>query len=803
MKSQEVEHRMSVIKRRTLQVLEWPELCRRLAEQAMSPLGAGLCLALMPEESGEMVRRQTALTTEMADLLQWEGRVPLVGFADLRPVLLGCGRGERLTGPELRQVGDFLGGVGKLRAFLMRRGERCPSLVDMAGLMQELASLRESVDVAIDGDGHVREDASPGLKSLRRAARHRREAILGRLDGFVRDRDAARVLQDAYYTVREGRFVLPVRADSRGSLGGIVHDISASGATHFLEPPWLVEMNNELRVAELEVQKELERILEQLSAGVAESADVIGGNLDLMAQLDLVHAKARLSRAIGGTAVPAGAEGEWTLRGLRHPLLALREIRVIPSDLFLEPADRILVISGPNAGGKTVLLKAVGLAALMVRAGMHVPADEGSRLPFLPSVFADIGDQQDIQQDVSTFSGHMRNIRDILAEAKEDSLVILDELAGSTDPQEGAALALAILDELDKRGCRVLVTTHYPQLKAWGQGRKGARNGAMEFDWERMAPTYRLRLGIPGQSSALEVARRMGLPEKTLESAAGRLRGDEIRLEALLREIERQRSALEEERRRDAELRVRLEEAVSRQELTLRAIREEKEAFRLEKRRKLAAEIQEARQRIRDAMKDLAAARRRPEVDRVRAAVADVERDLRPSPPVRTRVPIPLGRAHSGDAVEILALGQKGVLLDDPATARRRVRVQVGAMEVLVEPHDLGGAEPMVGPAGGAAARSGEVGTLLREVSPEIDLRGMRVEDALEEVERYLDQALLSRRDEVRVIHGHGTGALKKAVRQWLSGCSWIGGFRAGARGEGGDGATVVLLKRGDPGSAA
>jgi DNA mismatch repair protein MutS2 len=792
------------IEARTLELLEWPELCARLETHAVSPLGAYLCRTLLPQASDRAAALQMELTREMIEVLTREGRIPLDSFPDLSSLLGRAARGEGLSGQELRQVAGFLGVVRGVRVFLQARRDRFPGLADRVSALQEAAQVRESVVSAIDEDGNVREDASPKLKALRREARSRREAVLSRLEGFLRDRESARSLQDSYYTVREGRFVLPVRADARGALGGIVHDISASGATHFVEPPWLVELNNQLRVASLEVEKEIQRILGELSCAVAATEEAIRVDQEVMAHLDLIHARARLSMSYQGSVPQISAQGEVAIRGLRHPILALRNVGVVANDLVLDPGARMLVISGPNAGGKTVLLKAAGLAALMARAGLAIPADAGSRLPFFTGVFADIGDQQDLHEDVSTFSGHMRNVRLILEAADQGSLVLLDELAGSTDPHEGTALALAVLERLQSQGSRVLVSTHYAAVKAWAQDRPGVKNAAMGFDWERMVPTYRLHPGLAGRSSALEIAGRMGLPEGVLADAAARLRGDEVNLEALLREVERQRQILDAREEQGRLLNARLAEAVALQEKLATSLRQEREAFLREKRGRLSSEIREARQRIREALRSLERSAAGRDVEAARAVIRGVEAGMRPPPLAPARAPLPLGAVHAGDPVEVLPIGQRGILLDEPSDSRGRLRVRVGGKELSVQRDSLGGVEAPGGP-GPARVPGAEIrGPAAGEIPSELDLRGMRVDEALESVARYLDQALLGRRHEVRIVHGHGTGALKQAVRQWLSQCPWIGGVRPGQRGEGGDGATVVWwMDERAPGGAA
>jgi len=784
-----------------LGLLEWPELCGQLAGYALSSKGAALCKSLVPCISELEAARQRSLTSEMVLFYGKHGLLPIGESGDMEPLLLRAQRGERLLGKELTQVSEFLGSVAGVRKALLREQESYPGLWGIAQALDDLAGLREAIEGAIDKEGSVTDQASPRLRLLRREARQRREAVIRRMEDFLRRQEASGFLQDSYYTLRENRFVLPVRADARSRLGGIVHDISSSGATCFLEPPWLVELNNNLKVAELEVEKEVERILSSLSSSVGLAAETLRVDLEVLARLDMIQAKARLSCALGGCEPVRSHQGEVVLRGLRHPLLVLRGKDVVVNDLVMGPQEQVVVISGPNAGGKTVLLKALGLAALMAKAGLHIAADPGSKLPFFSKIFADIGDQQDIQQDFSTFSAHMRNLKEILQSASHGSLVLVDELAGSTDPQEGAALALAILERLMEKGALVVATTHYPQLKAWAQARPGALNAAMEFDWERLTPTYRLRQGLPGQSSALEIARKMELPEEVLEPALKRLKGDEIRLEALLRELQQQRNWLEEERSKAAAARMRLEELACNQELLVQSLREEKESFLREKRKRLSSEIQEAREKIRDILACLSGTPSRKKIQESRLELEELAAGLRDGVPLPLEKILPLGEAKPGDRVHVIPLGQEGILMDDPSSGKGRVRVLLGRMEVWVDTDSLGG----VGSTKSQERRAGQEPLSGKwrppgaEIPAQLDLRGKRADEALEELAQYLDRALLGPRLEVRIIHGHGTGALKRAVRQWLSECSWISGFRPGSRGEGGDGVTMVSLKGGGP----
>lgn len=784
-----------------MELLEWPELCRQLAGYALSSTGAALCRKLVPGASQSQAAREMALTSQMVLFQQKCGLLPIADPGDMESLLARAERGERLLGRELAQVAEFLRGVAGVKNALMKDQELHPGLWGVAQALEDAPGLREAIEGAVDKDGNVVDQASPKLRMFRKEAKQRRQAIVRRLEDLVRSQEASGFLQDNYYTLRENRFVLPVRVEARARLGGVVHDISSSGATCFLEPPWLVELNNSLKLAELEVEKEVERILGALSSSVAEFAQTLRVDQEVLASLDMIQARARLSVALGGSE-PAYVTGNgMALRGLRHPLLVLRGKDVVANDLVMGPEERAVVISGPNAGGKTVLLKALGLAALMAKAGLHLPADQGSRIPFFEKVFADIGDQQDIQQDFSTFSAHMRNLREILQAASQGSLVLLDELAGSTDPQEGAALGLAVLERLMEKGALVVATTHYPQLKAWAQGRPGALNAAMEFDWDRLAPTYRMRQGVPGQSSALEIARKMELPDEVLESALKRLKGEEIRLEALLRELQRERNALEQERGKAAKARARLEELAARGQALVQSLKEEREAFLRDKRRRLSSEIQEARERIRELLASLSGTPSRRKVQHSRLELEHLAEALRPEVSSLPQKILPLGKARPGDRVHVIPLGQGGILMDDPSSARGRVRVLVGRMEVSVDTGSLGVVESPPSQAHRPEDRPvpGEPRAPEPEIPAQLDLRGKRVDEALEELARYLDKALLGPRPEVRIIHGHGTGALKHAVRKWLSECSWISGFRPGAKGEGGDGVTVVFLTEGRP----
>lgn len=782
--------------RETLESLQWEELCQELSKRASGPLGAQLCNALMPETSREDSIRSLSLTREMAGLREEEGGLPLHQLLDLTPVIDDALRGKILSGRELLEVLKTLEAVRSVRAFIEKNRQKAPGLWELAQGLQELTPLRATLSGSIDNEGELREENFPRLRSLRRRAARLREDVIGRLEAFIRDPSRSRVLQDRYYTLRERRYVLPVRTEAKGLIQGIIHDLSSSGHTCYLEPPWLVEMNNAWRMAEAEAQKETERILESLSREVARSADALLQDLRVMGLLDLINAKARLSLELGGAMPQIVDNGEIWLPALRHPLMVLRGVDAVPNDVYLGPSERILVISGPNAGGKTVLLKAVGLAVMMAKAGLFVAAAEGCRLPFFSKVLADMGDPQDLSRHISTFSGHMRNIKTILQSATTDTLMLLDELAGSTDPQEGASLARAVLEELLERGSRAVVTTHYGPLKAWALSKDGVISGSMEFDSKLLEPTYRLQLRSVGVSSALETAAKSGIPRRIIDRARSFLEKGDLEFERAVSELEKQREALERETEKLNKLRMELDWELKRSRVLNEALRSEKEAFVREKRKRLSREIQDAKRKLKESLMELSNLSSAKGIHDIRRKIKEVEEDLRiPISPPEEFEPIDLDEARAGLMVYVLPLGKAGVLLDEPKGPRGRVRVLVEDKEVWVSPGALGRT------GGPLKAKEGPKPVEIRwegrgaTVARTLDLRGKRVEDALEEMERFVHGAISRSADmELIIIHGHGTGALKRAVRQWLSECEWISEFRPGEEGEGGDGVTVVRV---------
>lgn len=769
--------------------LGWPEIVEFLARQAALPITAERCRALPFLEEPGTVRERLAVVWEGVLLLKEGSHIPLSSFTDPRPFLARANKGAVLEGIELRGIHDLLEQVESVRSFLIRKKEEASRLFQIAVQLEPPVGLRQKIAAAVDPEGRIQEGATPALRALTAEAARAREAITDQLEKILRSPRYEKILQEPYYTEREGRYVLPFKIADQNKEGGVVHDLSASGATAFVEPRELVGSNNRLRVAQLAVSREVERILRSLSEEVGREAGRLTRNLEILAEIDLLRASANLAERIGGICPKVNAGGAIGLFEARHPLLLLRKGSIVPNDIFLEEGHRALILSGPNTGGKTVLLKTVGLLALMVRAGLPIPCREGSEIPLFPAVIADIGDDQDLSRDLSSFSAHLLKILAILETAPGGSLILLDELVTSTDPAEGAALAAAILTELADRGMRIVTTTHYPSLKGLAQADPRFLNGSLAFDLERLAPTYRLVLGTPGRSAALEMAARLGLPASILERAKEHLRPNETTLERIISELERERRNAEEERRRLEALRAEAEAAAAAQkEGAARWAMSERE-IQKKIRQKVAEAVAEARSEIATLMASLKEKRDPALIKKGRAVLEEIGQKAGDTAARKEPSSAP-GPLQVGRRVEVLPLGKQGVLLDPPGGSKK-VRVQIGNQTLSVSPEAIEGVIE-------EKREEGPPAPVFKSAGPAestVDLVGKRVEEALEILERFLDRAILGNGREIRLVHGHGSGKLKKAVREYLPTSPYVARFRPGDLLEGGDAVTIITLK--------
>jgi DNA mismatch repair protein MutS2 len=795
------------VSHKSLERLEWPEILARLARAAETPQArarlaepgpAGVPGTALFEPDAGSVRERLAETAEALALLEAGVAPGLSGVADLAPVLARARKGGSLEPAALLGVAETLAALEATARLLRGRAEAAPLLAARVQEIPPFAALRADIEGTLDPAGEVRDGASPVLAEARSSARRLAAEIQVRVARMIRDPAVAPHLSDAWFTVRSDRFVLPVRADARGSVRGIVHDASRSGTTLFVEPEALVEPNNRHKQAELAAAQEVERLLRELSQAVADAADEIEPALAAMAHLDLAFARARLARAEACVRPEVREAGELDLRVLRHPLIPADE--AVGNDFRLGDALRVLVLSGPNAGGKTVAMKSVALAVLMARAGLFVPAAAPARLDAFDAVLSDIGDEQDLREHLSTFSAHMANLAQIVARADPRSLVVLDEVGVGTDPGEGAALAQAVLEALADAGARVVVTTHYNLLKEMADVDPRFANASVELDPETLAPTYRLRAGHPGSSSASAVAARMGMRRDVLERADDLLSREDRRLDALLRELAASRVTLERERdearrlRREseavrAEYTARLEKLTARRDELYRTMRQDLDRAFREAHQSVASVVREL-QRGGASARD--AARARDELRELAQQAPPPPAGDSPPPPQRLP-PIDWNRARPGDPVA-LAGGGSATLVALP-DRRGRVAVRQGSARVVV-PMELVGRAGEVPPA--PAAR------LPREPAPappaggtaECDLRGLRADEAQDRLIEALDAAAGAGRSALRVIHGIGTGALRRAVREHLSTSPYVARFAAEPPERGGEGATLVELNR-------
>jgi len=793
----------------TLARLEWPRLLELAAAQAASARGAEALRAQGFPATHAGVRERLAHTSEARRLVDAGAEPPFGGVADLRAPLAELARGRTLAARELAQILATLEAAGRVRASLAGHAELAPGLAALAATLPDLRALARALAAVVTPAGEVRDDASPELRRLHRRVRELEAEIERQMARHLRDPDLQAHLQDSFATFRESRPVLPIRVDARQRVRGILHDVSSSGTTVFIEPEDVVEAGNRLRLAQTELAREVERLLAELCDRVREAAPELDASGATLEALDAAFARGRLSRRAGAREPELAGGGGLALRGLRHPLLLLEAglapEDVVPNDVALQDGARCLVISGPNAGGKTVAAKAVGLAALSLRAGLHVCCDEGSLLPIVDAVFAEIGDEQDLRAGLSTFSARMANLAAVVAEADESSLVIADEIGEGTEPGEGAALAQAILEALVERGALVLATTHFNRLKELAGSDARFANASAEFDPDTLLPTFRIHLGQPGSSGAMWVAQRMGLAGDVVERARELMDREDSRLEALTRGLSELRQELEAERRVALRMREESEVARAAYESRLALLRSAREQALAAMKADLEAAFARARAEIAHVVRALqrgdaapgpAANRAQAELARIRERTAAAERAQSESQPEPSapRAEVPDLALVAGARVELAGVRTPALVLEPP-DRRGRIAVRVGAARTVVA------RERVLRVLGGEAARPRAAGhvSVRREVADEpsqleCDLRGLRVDEALERADAALQRLLGRGGGRVTFIHGHGTGALRDAIRSWLRGVRGVEKFEPGGPREGGNGVTVATL---------
>ena len=791
---------------KALKTLEYNKIIDKLTEFAGSALAKEMCRNLQPSTDLYEIQALQKETSDALSRIYQKGAVSFRGVRDIRGSIKRLEIGAIIGINELLSICSLLDVCSKVKAY--SRNDRDPDFEDsleaMFQALQPLTPVSSEIRRCIASEEELNDDASPALFKIRRSMRQINDKVHAQLQTMVNG-SARTYLQDAVVTMRNGRYCIPVKAEHRGHIPGMIHDQSSTGSTLFVEPMAVIKLNNDLRELELKEEKEIEMILATLSARCGEETEALRDDLDLLTKLDFIFARAQLSRSMNGTQPDFNEEGRILIKKGRHPLLDKK--KVVPIDIQLGKDFELLIITGPNTGGKTVSLKTVGLFTLMGQAGLHIPAFDHSELSVFHEVFADIGDEQSIEQSLSTFSAHMTNTVSILKEADDRSLVLFDELGAGTDPTEGAALAIAILSNLHRRGSRVMATTHYSELKVFALSTPGVENGCCEFDVETLRPTYRLLIGVPGKSNAFAISQKLGLSQDIIEEAKTHLTKQDEDFEDLLADLEQKRVTIEQERdqinsykEEIRELKQRLESKQEKLDLSRDKILREAN----EQARNILQEAKDyADTTIRNFQKygkaaGVSAKDMEKERGKLREKMSTVDKKLsaKNAAPKKSHKQLTAKDLHIGDSIKVLSLNLKGTVSTLP-DAKGNLFVQMGILRSQVNIRDLEKLDDTV-ITGGNFSKTGSGKIKMSKsasVSTEINLLGKTVDEAIMELDKYLDDAYIAHLPSVRIVHGKGTGALRKGVHNYLRRQKHVKSYRLGEFGEGDAGVTIVEFK--------
>jgi len=787
--------------KKVLQKLEYPEIIRMLVNKCSTNYGKELAQEVKPITDLYEINHRLDETTEAKELLRLFPNFSLGGVHDIRPYIRRAKMNGVIEAAEFLQIYDTIKAAAQIIDFFKELELPLPILRTIVNGMHQFPVMEQKIRKTITQDGEVADQASPELSRIRRHLRSLQGKSREKLESMIRNPEITKYLQDPIISIRGDRFVLPVRQEYRSQVPGIIHDQSGSGATLFIEPMQVVEINNELQHYEIMERAEVTRILRELTGYVEKSAEFLSETALSLAELDLALAKGKLSANLDCGRPKVNEEGIIHLNQARHPLIPGK---VVPITVYLGDAFDAMIVTGPNTGGKTVVLKTVGLLTLMAQSGLHIPAETGSEMTVFNSVFADIGDEQSIAQSLSTFSAHMTNIIEICRQADSRSLVLLDELGAGTDPAEGSALAMAIIDQLLKQGAKLIVTTHYSELKSFAAGQERVENASVEFDVDTLQPIYRLLMGIPGRSNAFEISLRLGLPENIVEQAKSFISQEKARTARFLADLETNQLLSEKERQEAEELR--------RQASQVLEWAKKKEEEAKDKANKIIAKAQEealtivmkARKESEAVLKEIREQQRlgllqtgMQKVQKAREALKDAEEELQER--IEKNQPVSEVKPEDisiGDQVFIRRLNQKAVVIEKP-NSQGEVAVQAGIIKLSVKLTDI---ELLNEKKDAEEGTKTGVGTIVKEkaktMNPELDLRGLLVDEAIEAAEKYIDDAYLAGLSQISIIHGKGTGALRKAITELVKDHPFVKSYRLGAYHEGGHGVTIVEIKK-------
>lgn len=792
--------------KRAVKILELDKIINKLSGLCVSDLGRELVQELEPCDSLPKVQRMLNETSDAVDFILRRGSPPMGGIHDIRGSLRRVEIGTALNPGELLRIADVLRACRSLKNYSSivdnKDNDNANCIGELIASLETNRRIEDKINVAIVSEEEISDNASSALSSVRRQIREQQASIKDKLESMIRSSKYQKLMQESIVTMRQDRYVIPVKAECRSEVPGLVHDSSASGATLFIEPMAVVEANNSIRQLKTKEQLEIERILQELSADVANIAPQLKADMEIFAKLDFAFAKAKLSLEMKGVCPKLNSNKKVNIKKGRHPLLDPKT--VVPTNIWVGENFTTLVVTGPNTGGKTVTLKTLGLFTLMAESGLHVPAAEGTELSIFGKVFADIGDEQSIEQSLSTFSSHMTNIVRILEEADDNSLILFDELGAGTDPTEGAALAMAILQKLHEKGAITVATTHYSELKVYALTTDGVENACCEFDVETLRPTYNLLIGVPGKSNAFAISRRLGLKEEILDKAKEFLSGEAIKFEDVLMTIEKNRRESENERLKASSYRLEIEtlkkelesqkqKLIDQKEKILREAREESRRLLMDTKQEvedMLAEMKRAAKEHDESLRNKAAEEIR---SRLRSNIKDVEGALSEGLFPRQSYVKPPENLKPGDTVMIVNLNQKGTVVSPPGKDGEAV-VQAGIMKINVHVTNLKLIDEQMEEV--RKTGLGKIGmSKSMNISSRLDIRGTNVDEAVEILGKFLDDAALAGLSEVTIIHGKGTGVLRNGVHQYLKTNKHVKSYRLGKYGEGETGVTIVELK--------
>ncbi|MDD6795243.1 MAG: endonuclease MutS2 [Clostridiaceae bacterium] len=785
---------------RALRVLEFNKIKTKLEKYAVTAGGKELVRELVPYESAYDVKNALEETYEAYNLVLKKGNPPFAGTIDVREAVSRAKKGGVLTAGQLLYVGNVLRSTRQIKEYFNRKEEEesFERLEDLAGILMPITPLEKDIERAIVSEEEISDKASNKLYDIRRSLKEKNSSVRDKINSMVRSN--AKYLQDAIYTMRGDRYVLPVKSEYKSQVPGLVHDTSSTGATFYIEPMSLVNINNEIKELKLKEKAEIERILADLSRKVKDNVDQIISNMKILFTIDFTFAKGKYSLSIEGSMPEVNENGVFNLIDARHPLID--KDKVIPSDIYLGDNFKVLMITGPNTGGKTVTLKTVGLIHLMGMSGILIPAKDGSSINYYREVYADIGDEQSIEQSLSTFSSHMTNIVNIMRDADRDTLALFDELGAGTDPTEGAALAVSIIETLKERGTEIIATTHYSELKGYALRTPEVENASVEFNIETLRPTYRLLIGIPGKSNAFAISKRLGLDDYIIEKAKNSISKENLQFEDLIRDLQEKSIKANNDAREAEKIKHELSMSKRVYEEKLKKLdktRDKAYNDAREEAKKIIANAKDEADEILKAMRELeklgieGGGRKRLEEERkkLKDSLEEKENALYKQ------------RENTGEAIEKVTLGMdaflpslnQNVIIVSMPDNKGEVQVEAGIMKISVKLKDLRKVNGTSTKKEEKKRAKREIKLNLKQVESRVDLRGLDAEEACYRADKYLDEAYMANLGEVTIVHGKGTGVLRKAINTMLKRNPHVKSYRLGVYGEGGDGVTMVELK--------